>query len=247
VLHYQPKVDFKTSRVHGVEALVGWQHPRHGLMFPDDFIPLAEETGLINPLTYWVLEESLRQCRLWHRAKRDLTISVNISMTDLQDTEFPQRVAEILKNSGVDASFLDLEITETAIMANPARAIHCITQLSNMGIQIAIDDFGIGYSSMAYLKKLPVSKIKVDKSFVMDMTTSNSDAVIVRSIIGLGHNLGLHVVAEGVENKEIWEQLRTLGCDSAQGYGISRPIPWGKFEDWLQESPWGIKGVEQVA
>ncbi len=209
-------------------------------MFPDDFIPLAEETDLITPLTYWVLEESLRQCRDWHQAKRNLSISVNISMINLQDPEFPKRVAEILQNTGINPSFLELEITETAIMANPARAIQCVTQLNNMGIQITIDDFGVGYSSMAYLKKLPVSKIKVDKSFVMDMASSKSDEIIVRSIIGLGHNLGLHVVAEGVESKEIWEQLKQLECDSAQGYGISRPIPLEKLDNWLQDSPWSI-------
>ncbi len=241
VLYYQPKIDFHSGHVSGLEALVRWQHPRHGLMFPDDFIPLAERTGLIQPLTVWVLHEALRQCRGWQRDGCLLTVAVNISASNLQDSHFPEVVAAALLATGAEPAWLELEITETAIMKEPALAIEAIGKLNHMGVPLAIDDFGTGYSSMAYLKKLLVAKIKIDKSFVMDMSTSNSDAVIVRSLIGLGHNLGLSVVAEGVESEAVWNQLKLLGCDSAQGYCMSRPIPLEKLGEWLRESPWGFK------
>lgn len=240
VLFYQPKIDFHSARVSGLEALVRWQHPRHGLMFPDDFIPLAERTGLIRPLTDWVLHKALLQCGAWHRDGLALTVAVNISASNLQDPQFVQSVAAVLAATSAEPAWLELEITETAIMKEPAVAIDAIAKLNSMGIQMAIDDFGTGYSSMAYLKKLLVAKIKIDKSFVMDMHTNNNDAVIVRSLIGLGHSLGLGVVAEGVENEEVWNQLKGLGCDSAQGYSMSRPIPPEKLAEWLKQSPWGF-------
>lgn len=239
VLHYQPKIDLTTDRISGVEALVRWQHPQRGLLFPDDFLPLAEQAGLIKPLTDWVLHAALRQCKQWENAGLDLTVSVNASSTNLQDPSFPDAVDAALRASGVGAHKLEVEITETSIMVEPPRAIAAITKISALGVQIIIDDFGTGYSSMAYLKRLPIAKIKVDKSFVRDMLNDQSDAVIVRSIIGLGHNLGLNVVAEGVENDEIWDRLKTLGCDSAQGYCMSRPIPAADIPDWVRNSPWG--------
>jgi diguanylate cyclase (GGDEF)-like protein len=242
LLYYQPKIDFSSGRIGGLEALVRWQHPRHGLMFPDDFIPLAERTGLIKPLTEWVTQEALRQCCVWQSDGLPLTIAVNISASNLQDPQFPESVAAALARTGARPEWLELEITETAIMKEPAVAIAAIGKLSHMGVQLAIDDFGTGYSSMAYLKKLLVAKIKIDKSFVMDMNTNRNDAVIVRSLIGLGHNLGLSVVAEGVESAEVWDELKVLGCDSAQGYSMSRPIPPDKLDDWLRHSPWGFKG-----
>ena len=241
VLYYQPKIDCSSSRISGFEALVRWQHPRHGLMFPDDFIPLAEHTGLIKPLTVWVMQEALRQCRAWHRDGFPLSVAVNISAINLQDPQFPELVANALATIGAEPAWLELEITETAIMMQPAVAIDAISKLNSMGVQLAIDDFGTGYSSMAYLKKLLVAKIKIDKSFVLGMNTNSNDAVIVRSLIGLGHNLGLSVVAEGVESTEVWDQLKMLGCDSAQGYCMSRPIPSEKLVDWLKQSPWGFK------
>jgi len=241
VLYYQPKVDFTSGVVNGVEALVRWQHPKRGLMFPDDFLPLAEQSGLIKPLTEWVLNDALRQCRLWLNEGLALQVAVNVSVTDIQDLAFADTVAESLARAGVEAELLELEITETGIMVEPKRAIAVITRLSEMGVQVAIDDFGTGYSSMAYLRKLPIARIKVDKSFVRDMLNNKNDDVIVRTIIGLGHNLGLSVVAEGVENKEIWARLRTLDCDSAQGYGLSRPIPADQLERWVAESPYGLK------
>jgi|GEM_PF-1937580 len=239
VLYYQPKIDFNADRVSGVEALVRWQHPQHGLMFPDTFIPLAEQTGLIKPLTQWVLRTSLRQCEEWHRIGLLLSMSVNISAINIQDPEFPGQVAKLLAEFTVPPALLELEITETAVMSEPVRAVECIRKLSALGLQIAIDDFGTGYSSMAYLKELLVAKIKIDKSFVTDMAANHSDAVIVRSTVELGHNLGLKVVAEGVETEIVWNKLKELGCDSAQGYYMSHALPSAEFVEWLQKSPWG--------
>ena len=241
VLHYQPKIDFGSDRVCGVEALVRWQHPIHGLLPPDKFIPLAEQTGLIKSMTQHILRIALRQCEEWQRAGLDLSVAVNISAINIQDAEFPDQVAKLLKESTVPPSRLELEITETAVMAEPVRAVSCIKRLSALGLQISIDDFGTGYSSMAYLKDLLVAKIKIDRSFVKDMAVNHNDAVIVRSTIELGHNLGLKVIAEGVETEGAWDRLKALGCDDAQGYYMSRPLPSDKFAEWLQQSPWGIK------
>jgi diguanylate cyclase (GGDEF)-like protein len=240
VLHYQPKIDFAAGRVSGVEALVRWQHPQLGLLPPDKFIPLAEQTGLIKPLTISVLRGALCQCREWQQAGMVLSMSVNISAINIQDPEFPDQVAALLKEVPVPPALLELEVTETAVMSEPLRAVECIKRLSALGLQVAIDDFGTGYSSMAYLKKLLVAKIKIDKSFVKDMAINHSDAVIVRSTVELGHNLGLKVVAEGVESQSVWDRLKDLGCDSAQGYYMSRPLTAEKFAAWLDESPWGL-------
>ena len=215
-------------------------------MSPDDFIPLAEATGLIEPLTVWVLYRTLRQCEEWHRSGLLVTMAVNISATSLLNPLLPEIVAQALKETGADPAWLELEITETAIMKEPALAIEAISKLNVMGVHLAIDDFGIGYSSMAYLQKLLVAKIKIDKSFVMHMNSNENDAVIVRALIALGHNLGLSVVAEGVESTEVWEQLKTLGCDYAQGYCMCRPIPPEKMEDWLAKSPWGLNRQEAL-
>ncbi len=241
VLHFQPKIDFNSRLISGVEALVRWQHPKLGLLAPDKFIQMAEQTGLIKPLTYYVLRGALRQCQEWRSTGLDLPISVNISAINIQDPEFPGQVAKILKEFAVPTSRLELEITETAVMSEPVRAVDCIKALSALGLQISIDDFGTGYSSMSYLKELLVAKIKIDKSFVKDMAANHNDAVIVRSTVELGHNLGLKVVAEGVETQIVWDQLKDLGCDDAQGYFMSRPLAPDKFAEWLQQSPWGVK------
>lgn len=244
VLYYQPKIDFGSGRISGVEALVRWQHPKHGLMLPDDFIPLAETTGLIKPLTVWVLHQALRQAGEWRRRGLSITMAVNISATSLLDLQLPEIVAQALQETETEPVWLELEITETAVMKEPALAIDVISQLNNMGVRLAIDDFGTGYSSMAYLQKLLVTKIKIDKSFVVHMNSNENDAIIVRSLIGLGHNLGLTVVAEGVESQETWDQLKTLGCDFAQGYSMCRPIPQEQMWDWLAQSPWGLNPDE---
>jgi diguanylate cyclase len=234
VLHYQPKADLHTGQVLGAEALVRWQHPAHGLLGPGEFIPLAERTGLIHPLTRWVLDAALRQAAAWRQADHHLSISVNVSTRSLLDREFPDQVADRLTAWQVPATSLVLEVTESAVMADPVLALEILGRLHALGVGLALDDFGTGYSSMAYLKALPVDELKVDRSFVGQMATSTSDAVIVRSTIDLGHNLGLHVVAEGVENQATWEELAALGCDTAQGYHLGRPMPADELEQWLQ-------------
>lgn len=240
VLYFQPQIDFKSSSIRGVEALVRWEHPRLGLLAPDQFIPQAEQTGLIKPLTYCVLRNALRQCEHWQQSGIELPISVNISAVNIQDPEFAGEVAKLLREFTVPPSRLELEVTETAVMAEPMRAVECIRNLCALGLQVAVDDFGTGYSSMAYLKELLVAKIKIDKSFVKDMAVNHNDAIIVRSTVELGHNLGLKVVAEGVETQAVWDRLKALGCDDAQGYYMSRPLPADRFAEWLEQSPWGI-------
>lgn len=241
VLHYQPRIDFRTGMINGVEALVRWNHPRLGLLYPDKFIEQAEESGFIKPLTEYVLREALRQCEKWNDMGLNLAVSVNISAINVQDPKFPAKLAELLAEVKVDAHQLELEITETAVMAEPVRAIECITQLHELGLQVAVDDFGTGYSSMAYLKELMVAKIKIDRSFVRDMANNHGDAVIVRSTVELGHNLGLKVIAEGVENQVVWERLKELGCDDAQGFHMGKPIDADELLTWIRKSPWGLK------
>ena len=233
-LHYQPKVDAHTGRVLGVEALVRWQHPVQGLIPPDDFIPLAESTGLIGPLTDYVLDAAVHQCHDWRLAGHHLSVAVNVSTRRLLDLTFPDKVAAVLAAWNVPAELLIIEITESAIMSDPAHALEVLNRLNTMGVQVAIDDFGTGYSSMEYLKALPVHELKVDRSFVGQMTSNDRDAVIVRSTVDLGRNLGLRVVAEGVEDGATWEQLDALGCDAIQGYHISRPVPPEDFISWLE-------------
>ncbi|MGH7833942.1 MAG: EAL domain-containing protein [Candidatus Binatia bacterium] len=223
-LLYQPKIELQTGRVTGVEALVRWQHPRLGLIPPDQFIPLAESTGLILSLTLRVVREALSQCALWNQRNLNLGMAVNLSTWDLQAAELPERIGAMLGAFKVPAAQLDLEITESVIMANPERAMESVIRLRDMGARVSIDDFGTGYSSLSYLARLPVDQIKIDKSFVMKMIIDERASLIVQSTIGLAHDLGLKVVAEGVENKPILDALKDLGCDSAQGYYISRPI-----------------------
>jgi diguanylate cyclase (GGDEF)-like protein/PAS domain S-box-containing protein len=235
VLHYQPKAVLEDGSVRSVEALLRWQHPHQGLIYPDSFIPVAQETGLIRPLTLYVVDEALRQCREWRDAGLGLSISVNLSMRNLLDLEFPQQVAGLLEHWEVEAELLELEITESTMLANPARTKAVLGQLHALGIRLSIDDFGTGYSSLAYLRRLPIDEIKIDRSFVMSMTEEADDVAIVRSTIDLGRNLGLDVVAEGVETQEIWDKLRELGCNTAQGYYLSRPVPPEKLAAWLEE------------
>ena len=224
-LHYQPKVDLANQTVPGLEALVRWKHPEAGIISPDRFIPLAEQTGLIMPLSLWVLNEALRQCKTWNEQGLPLKVAVNLSAVNLDSEGLFEQIKGLLQSTAVSPSQVELEVTETAIMASPQRAMEQIGRLKEMGLRISIDDFGIGYSSLAYLKKLPVDTIKIDKAFVMNMVTDQEDCVIVRSIINLAHSLGLKVVAEGVENRKIMELLKQLGCDEGQGYYFSKPFP----------------------
>jgi diguanylate cyclase (GGDEF)-like protein len=239
-LYYQPKVSLKSKRVVGVEALLRWQHPERGLIVPDQFIPLAEKTGAIQRLSLWVLKTAIRQSATWQRAGFDLKVAVNLSVRNLLEAAFPNWVIFLLKDDGMAANGLTMEITESALMADPAKARKVLILLSHHGIRFSIDDFGTGYSSLAYLKHLPVSEIKIDKIFVSTLMTDADNSTIVRSTIDLGRNLGLSVVAEGVEDQQTWEKLGAMGCDEAQGYYLSRPLPAEQFETWLRESPWGL-------
>jgi diguanylate cyclase (GGDEF)-like protein len=234
-LYYQPKIRLSDNRVVGVEALARWNHPEQGLIAPDSFIPLAEHTGLIRPLTLSVLEQAIDQCAEWRSRGIELGMAVNLSPRNLVDHELPHQIKRLLEDRGVPTTALELELTEDTIMADPKRARDVLARLDAMGIWLAIDDFGTGYSSLAYLKQLPVTTLKVDRSFVTTMNERDDDAVIVRSTIALGRNLGLRVVAEGVETSEVMDELRQLGCDVMQGYYASRPLPAADFETWLRQ------------
>lgn len=233
-LEYQPKIELRTGRVSGVEALVRWRHPKLGIVRPDQFISIAEHTGLMKPLTFWVLNEALRQCLAWHQAGVRLSAAVNISSRNLE-AGLPEQIAAMLDLYGLTPEWLELEITEGTIMKDPVHAKQILTRLGEKGIKISIDDFGTGYSSLSYLSALPVNQIKIDKSFVINMNRDQKAAAIVRSTIDLGHELGLEVAAEGVENQEILEKLALLGCNSAQGYHIGRPVSSADFAKWLTE------------
>jgi diguanylate cyclase (GGDEF)-like protein len=224
-LYYQPKADVRTGRIMGVEALARWDHPEFGIVGPSEFVPIAEQTGLITPLTSFVLDAAIRQVRSWKDSGLELSAAVNLSARSFLDTQLAVEIPRLLARWGVEAEQLELEITESMLMTDPARAEATLTRLSQIGLTLSVDDFGTGYSSLANLKRLPVDVIKIDKSFVMEMAVDASDAAIVRSTIDLAHNLGLKVVAEGVESEDAWRQLETLGCDFAQGYYLSRPLP----------------------
>jgi diguanylate cyclase (GGDEF)-like protein len=232
-VHYQPKLNLKTNQIFGVEALVRWQHPDLGLIMPDRFIPMAEQTGAVRPLTLWMLERALQQCLEWRRHGVDLVAAVNLSPRNLQDPELPERVRSLLDLLGAPPEMLELEITESVIMSNPLRSLQVLTRLNKMGLRLAVDDFGTGYSSFSYLRKLPVHEIKIDKSFIDDMAQQH-DEVIVQSTIELAHNLGLTVVAEGVQDKVTLDRLRELGCDTAQGEYLSAPLDGPNVLPWLR-------------
>ena len=231
-LYLQPKLALGSGRVVGAEALVRWQHPKRGLVPPMEFIPFAEQTGFIRVLTMWVFEEAARHWQTLSDVGVDLTLSVNLSARDLLDPELPQKFEALLAKHRVPANSFCLEITESAIMDDPARALATLHRLSAVGFKLSIDDFGTGYSSLAYLKRLPMDELKIDQSFVRNMQADTDDAMIVRSTIDLAHNLGLIVVAEGVECAEAWDMLRTFNCDQAQGYHMGRPMPVDQFSSW---------------
>lgn len=246
LLHYQPKINLKTGTVCGAEALVRWQHPDKGMIPPLEFIPLAESCGLIHPLTEAVLDAALRNYYQWRLSGIELVTGINLSMRNLQDLDFPDRIAASLKAWEIEPHWLELEITESVIMNDPTRALKILTQLDEMGVRLAIDDFGTGYSSLAYLKRLPVDEVKIDRSFVTDMLHDESNSVIVKSTIDLGHNLGMKVVAEGVENLECFNLLKTLGCDAVQGYYISRPLAADLFIQWLRQRTRSLSRIQSV-
>ncbi len=234
VLHFQPKVSLSTGSVVGAEALVRWRHPQRGLVPPDEFIPLAEHTGLIGPLTRHILGAALAQARRWSDAGRPLPIAVNLSARNLLDDQLADQVEGLLREHGVPAEMLELEVTESALMTQPARAQRLLARLRSLGVRLSVDDFGVGYTSLAQLKMLPVTEIKVDRSFVTTMGADQGNALIVRSVIDLGHSLGMATVAEGVETPEALAALVDFGCDVVQGYHLSRPLPADQFDAWYE-------------
>ena len=248
IVHYQPTIDLRSNKVIGVEALARWQHPRRGLIPPDEFILLAEQTGHIRELTSFVLEESLQQAHLWNSAGLSLRMSVNLSSRSLHDSDLCSYIGNLLARWQIPAQQLQLEITERALMYHPAQAMETLTQLHQMGIKLSIDDFGTGYSSLAYLKQLPVDEIKIDKSFVHAMLDHNEDKVIVRSTIDLAHNMGHQVIAEGVDNETALNLLREMGCDLAQGFHINNPVAADELQQWLHQTHgWQAQDDHSVA
>src|SRR4029077_820331 len=232
-LLYQPKVDLRTGRVIGTEALVRWHHPVHGMILPSRFIGLAEQIGFIKPLTFFVLQRALAQCREWRESGLDVTVAVNLSAGNLQESHLADQLADVIRECEADPSWLEFEITESVVMSDPARAMEILTRLHRMGLQLTIDDFGVGHSSLSYLKRLPVRGVKIDQWLVREM--ARHDDVIVRSTIDLAHNLGLQVVAEGVESRETWNRLIVLGCDAAQGNYVSGPLEAQNVASWISE------------
>jgi diguanylate cyclase (GGDEF)-like protein len=232
-VYVQPQASLHTGRVLGVEALVRWLHPRHGLLYPDTFIPLAERSGLIRPLTEAVLEQAVAACGRWRREGHRLTMSVNLSARSTFTDDLPEAIEKLLHRHGVPPEALILEITESSVIKDPARTGVVLDRLHALGVGLSIDDFGTGYSSLSYLRQLPVQEVKIDKSFVMTMLKEPDDAAIVRSIVDLGANLGLVVVAEGVEDAQTWAELERLGCSNLQGFYLAAPMPISDFDEWL--------------
>lgn len=232
---YQPKLDLHSGKGLYVEALVRWRHPQRGFVTPEHFIPFAEQTGYIKKITAWMLNVAFRQCATWRLAGLPMEVSINISARDLHNPDFTRDVVRLLESHAVDPRWICLEITESAVMEDPLHALDTLERLHAMGFKLSIDDFGTGYSSLAYLKKLPVDELKIDKSFVKGLVVDSDDAAIVRSTIDLAHNMGLTVSAEGVEEAAILEKLRSLGCDTAQGYFISRPLAAAELDVWMSE------------
>jgi EAL domain-containing protein (putative c-di-GMP-specific phosphodiesterase class I) len=236
---YQPKLDLASGRITAAEALVRWISPTRGFVPPDDFIPLAERTGDVRHITEWALKTAVEQVAQWQAKGLQLAVAVNLSTNDLLNRDLPGQLLMLLKEHEVPAALIKLEVTESAVMHDMARALEVLNMLSAMGISLSIDDYGTGYSSLSYIKKLPVSEIKIDKSFVLNLAKSEEDSILVRSTIDLGHNLGLSVTAEGVEDEESVAKLREYGCDVLQGYHIARPLPPAELEAFLKESEYG--------
>ncbi len=233
VLHYQPKVSVDGGEVSGVEALVRWQHPRHGLLAPGEFLPLAERAGMMGELTRWVIDAALRQAREWQDAGIEVPIAVNLAAANILDIGLPDAVAELLATWGVPGERLTCELSEHTVMGDPRRAQDVLDRLRALGVRLSLDDYGTGHSSLSYLKRLPLDEVKIDRAFVAGIVGDAHDALIVRSTIELARNLGLEVVAEGVEGAEVLDRLRALRCHEAQGFHLSRPLPADALTEWL--------------
>jgi EAL domain-containing protein (putative c-di-GMP-specific phosphodiesterase class I) len=234
VLHYQPKIDTTDGAVTSVEALVRWQHPTRGLLPPGAFVPAAESTELIVGLTDWVVDRACAQSAAWQAEGISLPIAVNVSARCLRDHEFADRMLAALQRHGVASDLITIEITETAVISDPDRAAATLRRLAERGMGVAIDDFGVGYTSLAQLDHLPISELKIDREFVASMARGADGDAVVRAVVSLGHGLGMTVVAEGVEDDTTLSLLAEIGCDVAQGYAIARPAPAADFEDWLR-------------
>ncbi|HYS56314.1 MAG TPA: EAL domain-containing protein, partial [Thermoanaerobaculia bacterium] len=244
-LYYQPKLHVSSGLMTRAEVLIRWNHPKRGLLAPGAFIPIAERTGLIKPMTDWIIDRMLKQCREWHDTGAPVHVAVNISAKSLQEQLLPVKFQAALDKWNIDPRFVKVEITESSIMADPAHALAITSMLQSMGVRLSLDDFGTGFSSLTNLRQLPIDELKIDKSFVMGMTASEADTTIVRTMIDLAHNLGKQVCAEGVEDEPTWRRLGEMGCDLAQGYWISRPLPAGDFLAWLVETFWGLRQVKR--
>ena len=244
LLHYQPKINLRDRKVIGLEALVRWNHPEHGLIPPDQFIPIVELGDSIISLTDWVINQALKDCKIWHGQGFLCTIAVNISALNIQDQGFLDKLSQLITKHEIDAKYLHLELTESVIMADTVKSQSTIEGIHDQGLSISIDDYGTGYSSLAYLKNLSVNELKIDRSFVMNMDSDDNDAVIIKSTIDMSHNLGLQVTAEGVETKDVLELLDMLDCEFAQGYYISRPLPCEQILPWLET--WKTKNIGHI-
>lgn len=239
-LFFQPKVNLATRKAYGAEALSRWDHPQHGKISPDEFIPIAEQNGLIVPLTNWSLNTALRQRATWPVSFQCVSVAVNLSAKLLHDPDIVEMIRHSLALWNAPPESLILEITESAMMSYPERSLQILHALHDMGINLSIDDFGTGYSSLAYMKELPVQELKIDKSFIRHMQENTKDSMIVQSVIDLAHNFNMQVIAEGVEEAETIEKLEKMGCDAVQGYYIARPMCAQDMLKWMNKSPWGI-------
>lgn len=240
-IHFQPNVNLASDKVTGVEALLRWNHPQRGFIKPDEFIPLAEQTGLIKPLTKWVIEKSIAQCAEWRNNNIDLTMSINLSIHNLHDSKLLQHLQNVISEYNLPPEYITLEIAEGDIMSEPVRARETLKKIKNTGIKLSIDDFGTGYSSLSYIKQLPIDEIKIDRSFIMEMVEDTDDDIIVKATINLAHNLGLKIVAEGVHNRQTWARLKELNCDVIQGHYISEPISADELTAWITTDDWKNK------
>ena len=234
VLHFQPQLELGTKKLSGIEVLVRWQHPEQGLVYPDSFIPLAEKSGLIGELTYWVIDNTMQQQQLWQREGLTTTVSVNISAMDITSLKLPEQLADLLNNNKLAPKRLTLEVTESALMGELVTSLDILTRLRLKGIRLSIDDFGTGYSSLSQLHRVPFTELKIDRSFVSNLSTDNEARAIIKTCILLGHELNMRVIAEGVEHEADFELLQQMGCDIAQGYYIARPMPTDELLAWVK-------------
>jgi EAL domain-containing protein (putative c-di-GMP-specific phosphodiesterase class I) len=240
-LYYQPKVDTRTGLIRSAEVLIRWHHPRLGLIPPTEFIPIAEDCGLVGPIGEWVVRTACQQARHWQRAGLPpLRVAVNISATQFRQGNLLIMIRRALEDAALHPRYLEVELTESSVMSNPEESILILEQLSRMGVLVSVDDFGSGYSSMSYLRRLPIDKLKIDRAFVSEMAASSDNAAIVRTIISLAHSLRLKVVAEGVETREQLDFLATIGCDQYQGYHFSAALPAADFEALVRATPRAI-------